>query len=215
MMEDSSFQALKADTSLFPKITPDKSSKEPTVVEDRLTRTELASKDLPGGPEVGKHDSVSIVSGSGPLNMKQSLGIAANISLVQHRRAQNRASQRAYRERKEKRLIDLETQLRSCESEKLALIQQCAALKKRCRQLERERELATTDDQCFTPDVVSKNLDQASLRSGPGTPVHCDKPLQSDVQPGFFVPWESSLYETIMACTQLGIEGMETAEGLP
>lgn len=215
MMEDSSFQTQKADTSLFPTITPEKSSEEPPAMEGRLTRTEVTSKVLHGGPKLGKHDSVSIVSGSGPLDFKQSLGIVANISPVQHRRAQNRASQRAYRERKEKRLIDLESQIRSCESEKLALIKQCAALKKRCRQLERERELATTDDQYFTPDIVSKNLDQALLKSGPSTSVNCDKPLLSNVQPGFFVPWESSLYETIMACTKLSIEGMEIAEGLP
>lgn len=79
MTEDSCFQAQKADTSLFPTITPEESSKEPLVVKDCLTRTELASKGLPSGPEIGEHDSVSIVSGSGPLDLKQSLGIVANI----------------------------------------------------------------------------------------------------------------------------------------
>lgn len=114
MMEDSSFRAQKADTSLFLTITPKKSFKEPPAVEGRLTRIEVTSKCLPGGPEMGKHDSASVVSGSGSVDLKISLGIVANISLVQHRRAQNRASQRAYKERNEKRLIDLETQLRSC-----------------------------------------------------------------------------------------------------
>lgn len=65
------------------------------------------------------------------------------------------------------------------------------------------------------PDMVSEKLDRPLLKSKPSTPVHCDKGLQSNIQPDFFVPWEPSFYETLMACTLLGKEGVETAEGLP
>jgi hypothetical protein len=116
--------------------------------------------------------------------------MAAYTSLAQHRRAQNRASQRAYRERKEKRLNDLESQLKKCESEKLALSQQCAALQKRCRQLEQERQWASKNDHSCPLHSISKGLDQPLLESGLGTPVHDDKLLQLGVEPAFFVSWE-------------------------
>lgn len=203
ILDDSCFQVQKADGSLFPTSTPSNSSEESPVANNPLTATEPSPRGLRSGLEMKKDASVSIASVSGSLDLKQLPGMAANISLAQRRRAQNRASQRAYRERKEKHLNDLETQLRACESEKLALIQQCAALQKRCWRLERERQLASRNDQGCTPDLASNDLDRPLLKSGSSTPVEHDRPLQSRIEPGFSAAWEPSIYETIMAFTQL------------
>jgi hypothetical protein len=70
MVDDSCFEDQNDNASLWSTITPNDSSKKITAVENHPITTTPSPKPLSGSPEVGKEASDSVVSVSGPLDLK-------------------------------------------------------------------------------------------------------------------------------------------------
>lgn len=148
------------------------------------------------GPDSAYRDNDDGTFRSGDSNSNEEENI------VVKRKAQNRAAQRAFRERKEQRVRDLEQRLGESESEKLRLASENERLKKENTVIATENQvLMATTDRSGMVNPVSRAPLRAQFPVHKFTTAlladHDPKPLPTD-RPSFVV------YEKHMGDTMLG-----------
>lgn len=143
----------------------------------------------------GDNDDANFRSGDSNSNEEE--------DIVVKRKAQNRAAQRAFRERKEQRVRDLEQRLGESEREKVRLASENERLKKENTVISTENQvlMATTTDRSGVANPVSRAPLRAQFPVHKFTTAllaeHDPKPLPTD-RPSFVV------YEKHMGDTMLG-----------